>query len=365
MSDIDIPEEVGDYIEAEHVETVFDGFIDTINGTEGMTLTSAQVYLNGVMMANGMMTGRQRVGNEGIFETIGDGIKKVWEYIKSLFRKIFGGEKKKDAQAQTKKLEDKIEKTEEKLKNAEKPPEIKSHADLDKFMGVVEKSANKAPPSQAKNDLDKGIKETKQKIDDLHAKADKAAQNMGKDSYRDFMPPELKAAIEKLLEKSFQANLYNKQKQTEADTRLKASIEKLKLIKERYEKGDDHGDLGGTIQRYINGMTGLDPIDKVHDFDTANAWVAKVKRCKEAMGNTRMEIYSSQDAIKRQIETLEGKINHFDKGESQDALSKEINGLKERLADIVNVENHFAVISVELGNMVDTIEKACVEVVVI
>jgi len=365
MSDIDIPEEVGDYIEAEHVETVFDALIDTVDGNEGLNLTQAQVYLNGVMLANGLMTSRQYAGQEGIFETIGNGIQKVWEYIKSLFRKIFGGEKKKDAQAQTKKLEDKIEKTEEKLKKAEKPPELKTPADVDKFMGAVEKSAAKAPESQAKKDLDKDIEETRQKIKDLHERGDKAAKNMGKDSVRDFMPPELKAMMEKLIEKSFEANLYNKQKQTEADTRLKASVEKLKLIKERYEKGDDHGDLGGTIQRYINGMTGLDPIEKVHDFNTANAWVSKVKRCKEAMGNTRMEIYSSQDALKRQIDTLEGKINHFDKGDSQDALKKEINELKERLADIVNVENHFAVISVELGNMVDTIEKACVEVVVV
>lgn len=363
MSDIDIPEEVGDYIEAEHVEMVFDGLIDTVVGTEGMNLTNAQIYLNGVMAANGLLTTQQRAGNEGIFSTIGEGIQKVWEYIKSLFKKIFGGDKKKNAETQTKKLEDKIEKTEEKLKNAEKPPEIKSHADLDKFMGAVEKSANKAPPSQAKNDLDKDIKETKQKIDDLHAKADKAAQNMGKDSYRDFMPPELKSAMERLLDQSFEAHMYDKKKATDTETTLKASVEKLQLIKGRYEKMEDKGDLAGSIQRYINGMTGLPPIDKVHDLRSATDWVYKVKRCKEAMGNTWEEIYSSKDAMSRHITELEGKLNHFDKGESQDALKKEINELKEKLADIVNVDNHFGVISSSLTTMLETIDKALVVVI--
>lgn len=364
MNDIDIPEAMDTYIEPEHIETVFEGLIDTIEGNEGMSLTSAQIYLNGVMMANGTMSSRQYTGNEGIFQAIGDGLNKVWEYIKSLFRKIFGGEKKKGAEAASKKLDDKIESTEKKLdKMAKDPiPPINSVADLDKFMGKVEKKAQTTPPSPAKDDLDKGIKETREAINNLKEKGDKAAKNMGKDSIRDFMPPELRAAMERVLDHTFKANLYDKKKAIEADGRLKASIEKLQLIKNRHQETGNKTHLAGTIQRYIDCLAGLDPIDKVHDISTANAWLAKAKRCKEAMGNIWGGLFNDQDVIKRQIAELEGKINHFDKSDAQDPLKKEINELKEHLVDVTNADNHFSVISVSMGAMVEVIDKAIVVV---
>ena len=76
--------------EAEHIDEVFDALGDTLNdvaGTEG--LTRAQTYMWGVLNANGDIPHRQRVaGTEGFFSTIGDGVSKVWEYIKKMFNAV-------------------------------------------------------------------------------------------------------------------------------------------------------------------------------------------------------------------------------------------------------------------------------------
>lgn len=76
--------------EAEHIDEVFDALDDTLKdvaGTEG--LTRAQTYMWGVLNASGDISYKQRVaGTEGLFTTIGDGVSKVWEYIKKMFNAV-------------------------------------------------------------------------------------------------------------------------------------------------------------------------------------------------------------------------------------------------------------------------------------
>ncbi|BEH89636.1 hypothetical protein [Klebsiella phage phiKp_32] len=69
----------------DHIELVFDGLYDRVSGNE----TYASRYLGGVLWAN--EPSRMFVsGNEGFVDTVSDGIKKAWEYIKGIFKKIFG-----------------------------------------------------------------------------------------------------------------------------------------------------------------------------------------------------------------------------------------------------------------------------------
>jgi len=86
--------------EDDHIEEVFtalDDTLDEVAGTEG--LTKAQTYMWSVLNANGDVSYQQRVaGNESFFSKVGDGLAKVWAYIKKMFNGIlnfFGlGEKK-------------------------------------------------------------------------------------------------------------------------------------------------------------------------------------------------------------------------------------------------------------------------------
>lgn len=76
--------------EPEHIDEVFTALTDSIDdvaGTEG--LTRAQTYMWGVLSANGDVSHQQRVaGTESFFSKIGDGVTKVWEYIKKMFNAI-------------------------------------------------------------------------------------------------------------------------------------------------------------------------------------------------------------------------------------------------------------------------------------
>lgn len=83
--------------EPEHLEFAFQALEDTVSGSE--SLTSAQLYMQSVLLASGKATRAQVVtGVEGFFSKIGDGLKAIWEYIQKMFKSIwnwFFGKKEK------------------------------------------------------------------------------------------------------------------------------------------------------------------------------------------------------------------------------------------------------------------------------
>lgn len=90
--------------DAEHVDLVFQGLVDTVSGNESMALTYPQQYLFATLQAAGVVNRQEAVtGCEGFVSKIGDAVTKAWEYIKGLFKKIFdfffGGKAKKKEQA--------------------------------------------------------------------------------------------------------------------------------------------------------------------------------------------------------------------------------------------------------------------------
>jgi len=90
--------------ETGHVELVFQALGDTVNniaGTEG--LTTAQVYLHGVLNASGGLSYSQSVaGVEGFFANVKEGARKAIEYIKKMFKSIWGFFFKKQGPEETK-----------------------------------------------------------------------------------------------------------------------------------------------------------------------------------------------------------------------------------------------------------------------
>lgn len=76
--------------DSEHIDEVFTAMTDTMDGVSGTEgLTRAQTYMWGVLSAGGDISHQQRVaGTEGFFSSIGDGVSKVWEYIKKMFNAV-------------------------------------------------------------------------------------------------------------------------------------------------------------------------------------------------------------------------------------------------------------------------------------
>lgn len=78
--------------ETSHVELVFQALGDTVNniaGAEG--LTTAQLYLHGVLNASGGLSYTESIaGQEGFFANVKEGARKAIEYIKKMFKSIWG-----------------------------------------------------------------------------------------------------------------------------------------------------------------------------------------------------------------------------------------------------------------------------------
>lgn len=102
MDDIILDEEDGvgyDVPDVPHVNIVFDGINDTLANVEGTeSLTQAQVYLQGVLSASGIVSNRV-AGNEGFFTSVGSGLKSALDYVKKMFKSLWDFFFKRDAAA--------------------------------------------------------------------------------------------------------------------------------------------------------------------------------------------------------------------------------------------------------------------------
>lgn len=100
---------------SEHAETVIQGTLDTLDGTEGYGLTDAQRYLNSVLYAAGEVPAHV-AGNEGVLSTIKGWATKAIDAIKRAFKAIwdylFG---KKNAEEEVKLLRNEVKATVEKV----------------------------------------------------------------------------------------------------------------------------------------------------------------------------------------------------------------------------------------------------------
>lgn len=130
MSDtpvVDILEEEQGYglVDGPHIEIAFEALNDTleqeVTGVE--SLTQAQQYMHGVLGASGALTRAEINGSEGFFSKIGDGLRKTWEYIKKMFKNIWGFFFKKKAPEQAKAAKAELEKSKDALEM--KAPEVK------------------------------------------------------------------------------------------------------------------------------------------------------------------------------------------------------------------------------------------------
>ncbi len=146
--DMTIENSDSELYEPEHIEEVFTALTDSlapVSGTE--QLTNAQQYMWSVLGASGALTrGEQVAGTEGFFSKIGEGIKKIWEYIQNMFKNIwnwfFGSNAEGDKTIS--KTKEVVKKNEEHLKvltSSTPPPKeeiavqiIKTTEDLDRYM---------------------------------------------------------------------------------------------------------------------------------------------------------------------------------------------------------------------------------------
>lgn len=108
--------------EGSHIELVFQALGDTVNavaGTEG--LTTAQIYFHGVLNASGALSYTQSIaGAEGFFANVKEGAAKAIEYIKKMFKSIWGFFFKKEGPDEAKAVKAAVTDKKAELENVDK-----------------------------------------------------------------------------------------------------------------------------------------------------------------------------------------------------------------------------------------------------
>jgi hypothetical protein len=334
----------------QHVETVMTGLMDSLGGNEGMDLSAAQVYVQGVLFADGSVRGLplpEVAGNEegGFFSKVGDGIKKVWEYIKKMFASIWGVFFKSDKKKMEEKVDAALADAEKELEAMEKA--APAPAAVPQVVHKAEAAIAKLEPSPEKTKLEKVVEEIKE------AKAEPAKQAK---------------ELHELLPEIFKADVLDNGKIKRATDKLKGAVGRLQAKKVELDKAekDGHSINGQEIQQYLNGLIGLpDASLGIKDIASARGWIQQSKRCKTAMGNTLGGMLSDQARYRQRIEECEKGINAYagpkDKGNKE--LSKKIEALKADFACISGIIAITDTVSLAIIEISETIEKACVSVV--
>lgn len=334
-----------DYVpEPEHVNLVMDGLMDSLGGNESLNLTNAQRYLQGVLYASGAVrTMNDVAGNEGFLSSIGDGIKKAWEYVKKMFNSIWDVFFKSDEKKMEAKLDEALKEAEKSLDNMEKASITATNVDA--VQKKVEGHVASLPDSPEKKALETKVE---------HAKAETS------------QPAQIKE-LKDMLPEVFKAHLFNGKKLTAANGRILSAVKQLQDKKKELDAAEDDGHSinGQEIQQFLNGLTGLPDVSNgIHNIAEARAFTSKAKRCKEAMKNTLSGFHNQQSHYKDRIKDIESGINAYagTNDPKNVELRKKIAATKSDLAvitGIIAISDH---VTNGITDICAVIEKACVSV---
>jgi len=317
--------------EPDHVEEVMNGFIDTVTGTEGFT--KAQHYLEAVLFSNGIITHRDIGGTEGILSKIGDGAKAALEYIKKMFRAIWDFFFKKEKKELEQKVDKALDDAGKAVDTAEKTKVAPANADA--ALKKIDAALNKLKEGPEKTKLKEKVTEAQESKDNNH-----------KAKVADFMPSEI-----------FEAHRLNETILGAFDGKFKASIKKLEEMRDKQKAGGGRGDLSDEIQIVLNGLGGLPEVaGKITDFNSANAYITKAKRCKEAMLNNLTTIENEETRYKTMIAEVES-------GKGKEELGKSTAALKDALVVITGIINQVKDVIKWMMDIAKMIDNACVIVI--
>lgn len=335
-----------DYVpEPEHVNLVMDGLMDSLGGNEGLNLTNAQRYLQGALFASGVVRNMNDVvGNEGFLSSIGDGVKKAWEYIKKMFNSIWDVFFKSDQKKMEEKVDEALKEAEKSLDELEKASI--TPANVEAIQKKVESHVASLPDSPEKKTLETKVE---------HAKAEKS------------QPAQIKE-LHEILPEVFKAHLFDGKKLTAANGKILTAVKQLQNKKKELDEGaaDGHSMTGQEIQAYLNGLIGLPDVSKgIHNIAEARAFTTKAKRCLEAMSNTLSGFKNEQSHYKERIAEIESGINAY--SGTQDPKNADLrNRIGKAKVDLTVVAGLITIaesVSKGITDICAIIEKACVSVV--
>lgn len=326
--ELEYTDELESVPEPEHVELVMNGFIDTVTGAEGFT--KAQHYLEGVLFSNGIIRQHQVGGTEGILSSVADGAKAGLEYIKKMFRAIWDFFFKSEKKELEKKVNKALDDVEKDLKAMEKANSVTTE-NADAALKKADSAINKLKDGPEKTKLKEKVEEAQKSEDPKH----KAAVG-------NILPGEI-----------FQAWRISEHILNAFDGKFKASIKKLEEMRDKEKARGGRGELSAEIQTILNGLIGLPEVaGKITDIQSADAYITKARRCKEAMINNLTTIENEESRYKSMISEVES-------GKGKDAAA----ALRESLVNITGIIAQVKDVIKWMMEIANMIGKACVVVI--
>lgn len=283
----------------QHIETMMDGLMDSLSGNEGMGLTKAQIYVQGVLYASGGIRSLplpEVAGNEGFFSAIGDGLKAAWEYIKKMFKSIFGFFFKTDAKEKKAEVTQSIKDTERAIHRVESPPVTVANVDAVVHQAVVK--VQRLPEGREKQKLEAKIEEIK---------AEPSA-------------PKKVEETKKVVKELFDTLLFGPHSTKTEEKGIAEYVADLQARVDKYKRQENDGSLtqeerdghwAGAIalQQVLNGMTGFpQAAGKIDNIADAKNYISKALRCVEAMDNSLQTIRNTESFLKEELHDLEALI---------------------------------------------------------
>lgn len=334
-------DEVYDTIpDSNHVELVMDGLLDSIEGNEGQNLSKAQHYLQGVLYASGSVRTTDIEGNEGFFSSIGDGLKKAWDYVKKMFTWIYNLFFKKENKEQDQKAHDSLDKAEKSIKQVEqaKVPEAK----VKETISTIAARITHMPESREKKHLDDKI----EAIKTLDSKSAQARE------------------LSELLPEVFKVSLLNYDRLLAKQEKINAAVEKLENREAIYKsEGADKEEWAADIRLYLNGLIGLpDAFESVTDLSSAKAWIAKSRRCLQAMNNNLENYRTRESSLKTRISEIESALMAYGKDKKSTRPTPLLDQLKKSLVSVSAIIYTAGQIREAITETGEIISKACVSV---
>lgn len=297
--------------ESEHVENFFDGLLDSIGGNESMALTSAQVYVQGVLFADGTADRSNIAGNEGFFSTIGDGIKKAWDYVVKMFKSIWGFFFKTEKE----KLDAKVEKIKTDLKKKTDMMAKGEVGNVDATLAKIKKKAESSPHSEMKDKIEKALD-----AKDAKVKRDLTSQ---------------------LINEEYVANLAKHTVVREAHDTFTVATGKLLALKEKMQKESVDGLITSLqVNLVLEAVKGLPDASKsFNNLQDAKNFIAKVESFQRSVKSPMDGFAKEEDNIKKVIDEVQTALNGPDGKDAAKAegMRKKIIALKGDLSNLSQV----------------------------
>jgi len=294
-----------------HVEIAFEALNDTIENVTGVeSLTQAQLYMQPILAANGLITNADRVnGMEGFFSAIGSGAQKTWDYIKKMFAAIWGFFFKKEAPALAK---------EAKASAAAAKADLaigdvgKAKASLSRAVGALKAGSS---DSKELDELSEEISKASSKSDIEHAAGKVGKKN---EKARKVLTHKLGNLIE-----IFKA-LVALASQAEAKVKALDTVEYTHYVNVLKE---EHGDLTKGLQ-YLESIRDLEDLPKARIFlDDITGFITEIEKDVKSISDKEGEFKHAIESTEQYV----GRIAEGDADKKKDA-NKTLTGLREAMA---------------------------------